>query len=1139
MNGPTIQRPHSRATMQLSLPFPAAQGPQAGEGLRSCPPSLVSKASALGVAVPSPSPLVGEGRGGGSSDVGTTLRPGTPPTPDPSPQGGGEKAARSGPPPAASRVFAIPPSAPFLPTLIRALREGRLVHGFAPGPLDFADVTIFLPTRRAGRLARDAFLQILGVDAAVLPRIVPIGDIDEDELVFAEMGTGNIAADALALPPAIGGLERRFLLARLVRRWTERIAPPSGQAPLVMRHPAAALALADDLAKLIDDMTTREVPWERLDGLVPDELDEYWKLTLQFLRIARDVWPSILAERGAIEPTMRRDRLIAAEAQRLASRPDKPVIAAGSTGSMPATAELLATIARLPRGAVVFPGLDTALDEESWNAIGGMTQPGCAALPPAPGHPQFAMHALLARMGVERRDVEILAQPSGHGRETLVSEALRPAATTDKWRTRLNEIGAAVGPALAGVTAIEAANAEEEALAIAVALREAHLEPERTAALVTPDRALARRVAVMLRRWNIVADDSGGDPLADTPAGVFCRLVAEAAISGLAPPGLLALLKHPLARFGADEPRHTRGVAALELAILRGPRPRAGSSGLIAALAGFRRELAKLKRGEESEIHHSEPRASLEAAELDEAERLVRRVAAALEPLESVAAAPGSDDFAGLAARHWEAVRRAGADRSGQIFAGPDGAALNAAFDEIAEKVEAFEVSLADYPELFAAAIAGRVVRRPGAPGNRICIYGQLEARLTTADRIVIGSLVEGVWPPDPRADPWLSRPMRQALGLDLPERRIGLAAHDFAQLLGAREVFLTYPAKRGGAPTVVSRFVQRLAAVAGAALWEEALRRGERYRELCRRLDAPIAPPRPIARPSPRPPRAARPTSLSVTDIEHWLRDPYTTYAKHILKLPRLDPVDDRPGAAERGSIIHRAIGDFAKAYAEALPDDPYRELLRFGERHFAPLKDYPEARAFWWPRYQRIARWFADFEAGRRADMAAAHAEIRGELSLDAGDRIFRLVGRADRIERLTDGGYAILDFKTGTPPTNPQVEIGVAPQLTLEAAMLRSGGFPGLAAGSIAELIYVRLSGGSPAGEERIVSLKGRSLDAAADEALDRLKALVGRFEDENTPYRALVLSMWSHRYGTYDDLSRVKEWSLSGGAEGEEE
>jgi ATP-dependent helicase/nuclease subunit B len=1045
-----------------------------------------------------------------------------------------------GVPSVASRVFTIPPSAPFLPTLIRAFREGRLVDGFVPGPLDFADTTIFLPTRRACRLVRDAFLQVLGVDAAVLPRIVPIGDIDEDELVFADVATGDAALDALGLPRALGGLERRFLLARLVLKWAERIAPPVGEAPLVVRHPAAALALADDLAKLMDDMTTREVPWQRLDGLVPDEFDQYWQLTLRFLLIAREVWPGILAERGAIEPAVRRDRLIAAEAARLASRPGKPIIAAGSTGSMPATAKLLATIAGLPHGAVVLPGLDTELDEDSWNAIGGMTEPGRVSLSPAAGHPQFAMHALLARIGVKRRDVGILVAPLPHGRETLASEALRPAAATDKWRMRLGEIGAAVAPALAGVTVIQAVNAEEESLAVAVVLREALTEPQRTAALVTPDRALARRVVVTLRRWDIAADDSGGDPLAETSAGVFARLVAEAALAGLAPSQLLAMLKHPLARFGADEVRHGRGVVALERAILRGPRPRPGSIGLIQALAGFRDELAKLKRGETSDLHRADPRVPLGVAALDEAEGLLRRVAAALEPLESTAASSRHQDFAGLAARHREAVRRASTGGSAETFAGPDGTALSAAFDEIAEKVEPFAVTVEDYPELFSVAIADRVVRRPGVPGNRIRIYGPLEARLTSIDRVVIGGLVEGVWPPDPRTDPWLSRPMRHTLGLDPPERRIGLAAHDFAQLLGTREVFLTYSAKRGGAPTVASRFVQRLAAVAGAPSWEQALRRGQRYRDLCRSLDTPKTPPQPITRPSPRPPRAARPASLSVTEIEHWLRDPYTIYAKHILKLRRLDPVDERLGAAERGSIIHGAIGDFAKTYADVLPDDPYGELLRFGERHFAPLGDFPETRAFWWPRYERIARWFADFETKRRANIAAAHAEIRGELPIATGSRIFRLTGRADRIERLVNGSYAILDFKTGAPPSSKQVQIGVAPQLTLEAAMLRNGGFPGLApGGSVAELVYVRLNGGSPAGQECIVDFKGRSVDAAADEALERLETLVTRFEDEGMPYRPLILSMWTHRYGTYDDLARVKEWSLSGGAEGEEE
>jgi ATP-dependent helicase/nuclease subunit B len=1041
-------------------------------------------------------------------------------------------------PPTASHVYTIPPSAAFLPTLVRALCDGRLIEGFPPSPLDYAGVTIFLPTRRACRLARDAFLEVLGVEAAVLPRIVPVGDIDEDELIFAGMATGNLAADALALPPALGRLERRFLLAQLVRKWAERIAPKDGETALVARHPAAALSLADDLARLMDDITTREVPWSRLDNLVPDEFDPYWQLTLRFLSIARETWPAILAERGVIEEATRRDRLIAAEAARLAADPGKPIIAAGSTGSMPSTAKFLTAIARLRHGAVVLPGLDTELDEESWNAIGGAAPPCREPLPPAPGHPQAAMHALLRQMGIARRDVAILVPPLPHGRETLMSEALRPAAATDKWPARLGEIGAA---ALDGVIAIEAANAEEEALAIAVALRESLTMPKRTAALVTPDRALARRVAVMLQRWSVAAEMSDGEPLAETAAGVFCRLVAGAALGGLAPVPLLALLKHPLARFGLGEGRIERGAAALERAILRGPRPGPGSRCLIAAFAAFRSDLASRTNGDCADIGRTEPRPSLPAWDLDDAQDLLQRIAHALEPLESVAALPHHQDFARLTAAHREAVRRAGSDDAGEMFAGPDGEALAAAFDDIIAAVGShpFPIAGSDYLEVFDAALADRRVRPPLVPGSRIRIYGPLEARLTGVDRVIIGGLVEGVWPPDPRSDPWLSRPMRFALGLDPPERRIGLSAHDFAQLMGAPEVYLTWPAKRGGAPVVASRFVQRLGAVAGSCAWRAALARGERYLALSRRLDAPPAPPRPVARPAPCPPRVARPTSLSVTEIEHWLRDPYTIYAKHVLRLRRLDPVDAPPGGAQRGRFIHDAIGDFTASFAGALPGDPYRELIRLGRQHFLQCQDFPEARAFWWPRYERIARWFAGFETRRRHAMAAAHAEIRGELTIQAGERAFRLTGRADRIERLRDGGYAVLDFKTGALPTNKQVRIGVAPQLTLEAAMLRHGAFCGLEAGSsVAELVYVRLNGANPAGEELIVNLGDRSPDGAAELALTELKALVMRFEDETTPYRPLVLSMWSTRYGAYDDLARVREWSLSGG-EGEEE
>jgi ATP-dependent helicase/nuclease subunit B len=1026
------------------------------------------------------------------------------------------------------RVFNIPASTPFLPTLIAALLEGRLIPGFpaSSDPLALAEATLYLPTRRAGRLAREVFLNVIQGDAAILPRIVALGDIDEDEIAFAEVATGGIAGDALDLPERLGGLKRRMLLTNLVLQWAAMPGMRAEQgARLVASSPAAAFALADDLARLMDDMTTRQVPWERLDRLVPDQLDEYWKLTLGFLKIAREQWPSLLKAHGKIEPAERRDRLIAAEEARLA-KSNRPVIAAGSTGSMPATAALLATIAHLPQGAVVLPGLDTDLDENSWKTIGGaLDSAGSDALPPVYGHPQFALQSLLRRLGVARAEVKCLAMPDAFSREKLLSEALRPSATTHIWHSRLgNGLPADTDAALAGLSVIEAAGAEDEALAIAVALREALDTPDKTAALVTPDRGLARRVLAALRRWKVAVEDTAGDTLADTPAGVFARLAAEAALGGLPPVTLLALLKHPLCRLSATMAAHTEVVAIVEKAILRGPRPRPGTAGLAQALQ-------TLRHGRK-DLHGSDPRKYISDQELAAADAFVDRLAAALQPLENVTSKPHS--FVEVAARHQQALEALARDAAGDVAAyfGSEGRALARAFEQIADLIDSdINIAPSDYPELFHAAI-NSAVYRPPIPGVRVRILGPLEARLQNVDRMVIGGLVEGVWPPESRSDPWLSRPMRHDLGLDLPERRIGLSAHDFAQFLGAPEVILTRATKLAGTPTVPSRFLQRLAAVAGER-WADVLKNGAKYVELARALDRPTEF-KQIGRPRPTPPREARPTALSVTQIEHWLRDPYTIYARHILKLNPLQQVDTPPGAQDRGTIIHEAIGDFTKKFSDQWPTDPLRELINFGKEKFAPYEDFPEARAFWWPRFERIARWFvSEFEPTRRRASAALLVEQDGHIDIALGERSFRLRTRADRVETLPDGRYAILDYKTGAPPSDSQVKVGLSPQLTLEAAILRHGSFEDIpSGGSIAELAYVRLRGTEIAGEI-CPRLKDESPDSAADYALQRLTEIARRFENEEEPYRSLVHPMWSNRYGEYDHLARVQEWSLAGG------
>jgi ATP-dependent helicase/nuclease subunit B len=1017
------------------------------------------------------------------------------------------------------RVFNIPASADFLPTLVRAILDGALVEGFPRGsdPLELARLTLYLPTRRACRLAREAFLDH-NRTAAILPRIMALGDLDEDELVFAQAATGSLAEPSLTLPETLDPLERKLLLAQLVVKWaSSRDLHGAEGTPLVANTPSAALLLADDLSRLIDDMTTRGVGWDRLDDLVPEDFDKYWQMSLRLLDLLRKDWPKILSERGAIEAASRRDLLIEAEATRLLQS-GEPVIVAGSTGSMPATAQLIATVASLPHGAVVLPGLDTYLDEKSWRGLAGDAKaPFHGGGMPAFGHPQFAMQALLAQIEITRDAVKPLAP--AEGREAFVSEVLRPAATTEHWpkRRKDKDFPAATARGLDGVAMIEAGNAEEEALAIAVALREADHQ-EKSAALITPDRGLARRVAAALGRWNVAVDDSGGDALADTPAGVFARLTAEAALGGLEPVPLLALLKHPL--FGDQD---VRAIAALERAVLRGPRPKPGVTGLSHALATY--------RATQKDLHPREPRRLVSPADLDAADALVAKLGTALVPLESAGAAAKLDKLTGL---HRECVETLAGDRA---FAGPDGKQLDVAFEGLIKTPAAagLEMRAADYPDFFRAALAGRIVRLRERPGVRVRILGALEARLQTIDRVVLGGLNEGSWPPETRTDPWLSRPMRLALGLDLPERRVGLAAHDFAQALGAKEVILSRAAKVAGAPTVASRFVQRIAALAGDERWAEAKKRGTNYLTFAHSLDEPTGKPQPIARPQPNPPAAARPIQLSVTDIENWLRDPYTIYAKHVLRLAPLDAVDTPPGAADRGSVIHQAIGDFTKKFAAALPADPEQELTALGEQSFATLGDYPEAKAFWWPRFKRIARWFAGWERERRPKLAAVYGEIPGRLPISLGAVTFTLTARADRIERRQDGGYIIVDYKTGMPPSGPQVTSGLAPQLTLEGAILRGGGFRehGIEPGSIAEVTYVRLRGGEPPGEPKSIDFKDSSADAHADYALKRLTGVAARFLVQNEPYRSLVHPMWKTQYGEYDHLARVKEWAASGG------
>jgi ATP-dependent helicase/nuclease subunit B len=1075
------------------------------------------------------------------------------------------------------RVLTIDPGLPFLATLVDALFAGQIVPDFRfdpagspdpdvrsdpdlrsdpderSDPLALADVTILVPTRRAARALRGVILDRLGGRAAILPRIAPLGDIDEDAGLIDAEGSAAFARD---LEPEVDGLERLLGLTRLVVAWTETLArdlfnPVTDAAPTFPASPAEAAHLARALLTLMDQVETEGADWAKLASIVPDDHAAFWGLTLSFLTIVTEHWPAFLAERGLADPARQRNRAVRREAERLAAAPPKgPVIAAGSTGSIPATAALLATIAGLPRGAVVLPGLDRGLDADSWTAIGGPDHGE-----PAYGHPQYGLKQLLDRgFRIDRSAVEPVGPAVPEAltlRARVVAEALKPAGTTETWPGFRATVGglAPLQAAFAGVGLMEARSEAEQALAIALALREVLESDGRTAALVTPDRTLARRVAAELGRWGLAVDDSAGVPLLETPPAVLARMVAEVACGGFEPVALVGLLQHPLAAFGLERAAARRAARALEIAALRGPRPSAGSEGLAAAFAE-RRHAHDTRTARDS----SPQRRRLGSAGWQAGEDLIDRLAAALGPLERAAAAPGRVPLADLLGLHVAALRAVAADADGsdaRLFEGEAGEALATALAGLIEaaRADAFTISLrgSDYPAFFEALVGHQPVRRRAAgTGSRIAIWGPLEARLQSVDRLILAGLDEGTWPAVTRADAWLSRPMKRELGLEAPERRIGLAAHDFVEGVTAPEVFLSRSARSGGAPTVPSRWLHRLLAVVGPDIAASLRARGAVHLDRARRLDRPAAAPAPAARPEPKPPVEARPNRLSVTEIETLIRDPYAIYARHVLRLQPMEELAEAPDGGDRGSIVHEVLHQFVAGRQAESPAEAQARFMRLADDALEAYAAFPEVLALWRPRLEKMGAWFiAQFERPRAGQIADSLLEQREALDLPVDGTPFTLVGRADRIDRFKDGGLAILDYKTGTVPSAAQVQSLLAPQLPLEAGMVRQGAFGAdLAERPIAMLAYVKLSGTGAGGAVTDVTLPIRgggpppSADELAAMALDRLRRLVSHYRNPATGYPSRPrIQFQRDTDGPYDHLARVKEWAAGEGGESE--
>lgn len=1000
------------------------------------------------------------------------------------------------------RYFTIDPSRPFLADLAQGLRAADAM----PDPAALHDAVIYLPTRRAVRALAGAFVDTApdGAAASLLPRLRALGDIDEDALAAFP----GAATDELALPPAISQVERRLTLARLVAA-RQRKTAASREARW-----AAALSAADELAKLLDSFHTEELAPTALESLAPDHLAEHWRQSLAFLSIITQHWPEYLAERGLMDPAHRRVKMIDRQAAAWRKAPPAhPVIIAGTTGSAPVVARLIKTAAALPQGAVVLPGLDLAMPDAAWARIDE-------------AHPQSGLKQLLNELEISRQAVRPWPAASiakaRAARRDIIAVALCPADASDSWRDwalAIKDQKATLAAALENFTLVEARDEDTEAAAIALKIRETVEIPDKTVFLVTPDRHLTRRVASKLRRWALQIDDSAGVPFANTPCGTYLRLIAEWLNDPCDAVAAMSVLRHALFGGGLSDQARWRAVNSADRD-LRGLKPATLEHFLI-KIKG--REDADTARGALAQLL-AEADARWRAAP----DSLAGRLTAHLVIAEALAATP---DAAG-ADRLWRGDDgEAGAVGLAQLRADARAALPATTTEKTPDAIAASMIGGAnEYAGVFNQLIADMTVRR-SAPGHpRIAILGPLEARLQQADVVILGGLNEGVWPRDAAVDPFLSRGMRRALGLPSPEQRIGLAAHDFAQFAAAPEVMATRAVRAGGKPSKPSRWIVRLKNILKGADALSLIDQTQIYEGLAQMIDAPVQPAR-CAAPTPRPPLSARPKDFYVTHVETLLRDPYAIYAKKILRLRKLDALNEPFGPRQAGELFHALFAAYAR---QSPPPTRQAQLDRLEElaAELAPACGMTPAHApFWATRMAAMFSWFAEWDAAQREKGAPAVIEESGVWRFALEGETFTLSAKADRIDALQEGGAYIIDYKTGAPPTLNQTQT-FSPQLPLTANIVEAGGFDALGARRASGFAYIRLTGRKEDGKDDVAA-HGDDAEKFVTQARDGFMSLLRHFLDPQTPYLSQPRPQYQNTYGDYDHLARRRERNAHSG------
>lgn len=973
-------------------------------------------------------------------------------------------------PATAPRLFGLAPGIDFPKELAHGLVNRLKGHP----PQAIARVDLIVNTRRMQRRLREIFDR---GPASLLPRIHMIDA--PDSLV-----TG------IELPRQTPALRRRLELITLVSKLLDQVPELAPRASLY--------DLSDSLAGLIDEMQGEGVSVEAITDLDVSDQSGHWDRAKRFLDIAH----RYLGESVTRPDPRARQRQAAMQliASWEASPPQHPIIVAGSTGSRGTSAMLMQAVARLPQGAVILPGFDFDMPRAVWADLDEdqMSQ----------DHPQYRARSMMRALDIPRGAIAPWTDqpPPSPERNALVSLSLRPAPVTHVWLTegpRLPDLMRATRD----LTLIQAPTPRAEAMAIAMRLRQA-VEDGQTAALITPDRLLSRQVTSALDRWNIVPDDSAGLPLHLSPPGRFLRHVAELFVHKLDGEALLTLLKHPLTHTDGDRNIHQLNSQRLELQLRRDGLPYPDADGVL-RLA--RKTVARSSDPDQMDIWATWVGTWLTGVKTGETRTLedwVTRHSALANAI-----ADGSNPKAESEIWH----RKAG-DEARKVM---DSLTENAPFGG--------EMSASDYCDLVGALLQQGEIRDRDTPHPHVMIWGTLEARVQGADLVILGGLNDSTWPEAPPPDPWLNRQMRLQAGLLLPERRIGLSAHDYQQSIAAPNVCLTRAIRSDEAETVPSRWLNRLGNLLnglpgqdGDKAWKAMMARGDHWLDQATALEA-VTRVDPAPRPAPRPPRAARPHALSVTEIKRLIRDPYAIYAKHSLKLRALNPLVQSPDAPMRGIIVHEIMERFVKSVVADPANLTKSHLLETASHVLEAEAPWPAARVMWLTKIERIADWFIENETRRQGYSSPAAFEKAARGTHEFPDLGFTLSGFADRIDRTADGDILIYDYKTGAPPSKAEQK-AFDKQLLLEAAMVEEGGFDGIGATPVAQAAYIGL-GSTP------VELPAPLEEEPPHAVLAKLHALITSYLSDEQGFTSRRMVKTTDFAGDYDQLARFGEWDAT--------